>query len=223
MLYKDMTQEQKKLHQARTTLRGLILREKLIAMKGGCCSQCGYRKCSRSMSFHHRDPQTKSFELAVTDIRNRPWEEIVIELDKCDLLCNNCHGEVEDDLAKKRFAKSYGIYVPDDEPWAVTLKKIVDRNKRFVLPSIKKNCKHCGKEFYTKHDFDFCSEPCWHIFGRKVPRPSKEELNELINRGIPWVHLGKKYGVCDNSIKKWAKQYGISFLPRRKTKSRRQI
>lgn len=43
---------------------------------------------------------------------------------------------------------------------------------------------------------------------RKVERPSQTELEELI-RTLPWTKIGIKYGVCDNTIRKWAARYGI--------------
>lgn len=45
---------------------------------------------------------------------------------------------------------------------------------------------------------------------RKVDRPSKEELEQLI-RSIPMTSIAKKYGVSDNSVRKWIKSYGIQL------------
>lgn len=55
-------------------------------------------------------------------------------------------------------------------------------------------------------------DPKWrnrpHLERRKVIRPSKEILmDDLIN--MSFVAVGKKYGVSDNSIRKWCKSYGI--------------
>lgn len=47
---------------------------------------------------------------------------------------------------------------------------------------------------------------------RKVDRPSKEKLNELI-RSMSFVTIAKEYGVSDKAIVKWCKYYG---LPHRK-------
>ena len=43
---------------------------------------------------------------------------------------------------------------------------------------------------------------------RKVERPSAEELTELL-KNHSWVALGKRFGVSDNAIRKWAKSYGL--------------
>ena len=47
---------------------------------------------------------------------------------------------------------------------------------------------------------------------RKVERPSKEDLNILIWQ-VPMIHIGKKFGVSDNAIRKWCKSYGLSLPP----------
>lgn len=49
---------------------------------------------------------------------------------------------------------------------------------------------------------------CRGLSIRRANRPSKEKLEKLIN-SMSWVSIGKKYNVSDNSIRKWAKQYGI--------------
>jgi len=45
---------------------------------------------------------------------------------------------------------------------------------------------------------------------RKVNRPSKEILEKEIKENT-MVSIGKKYGVSDNSIRKWCKSYGINL------------
>lgn len=58
----------------------------------------------------------------------------------------------------------------------------------------------------------FCSPKCYNLSKRKVQRPSKEELlQEVLNRKS-WTALGKKYGVSDNAVRGWVKNYGL-LLP----------
>jgi 5-methylcytosine-specific restriction endonuclease McrA len=45
---------------------------------------------------------------------------------------------------------------------------------------------------------------------RKVDRPSKEELEQLITI-TPMTSIAKKYGVSDNAVRKWIKSYGIQL------------
>lgn len=73
-------------------------REKVMKMavdyKGGACLLCGYNKCSRALEFHHVNPEEKLFSIS-RDGNTRSWEKVKAELDKCVLLCANCHREVE--------------------------------------------------------------------------------------------------------------------------------
>ena len=70
------------------------LKIKSIEYKGGKCIICGYNKCNRSLEFHHRDPNEKDFGISSSKVLS--WDKIKIELDKCDLVCSNCHGEIHD-------------------------------------------------------------------------------------------------------------------------------
>ena len=71
-------------------------KRRAVEYLGGKCERCGYAKCFRALTFHHRDPKTKLFGLSISSTRS--WEKIRAELDKCDLLCANCHAEVEDEI-----------------------------------------------------------------------------------------------------------------------------
>ena len=78
-------------------------KQKAVDYKGGKCSSCGYNKCNEALDFHHLDPTKKDFGLGnKIDIMMRRnegskeelWETIQAELDKCILLCSNCHREL---------------------------------------------------------------------------------------------------------------------------------
>ncbi len=72
-------------------------REKIATMaieyKGDKCIECGYNKCSQALDFHHVDPTTNNFGISAGG-HTRSWEKVKEELDKCVLLCANCHREV---------------------------------------------------------------------------------------------------------------------------------
>lgn len=64
-----------------------------IDYKGGKCEICGYNKCQASLEFHHRDPSIKEF--IISKYRTlKLTDECKKELEKCMLLCSNCHREV---------------------------------------------------------------------------------------------------------------------------------
>ena len=64
-----------------------------VTYKGGSCIKCGYNKCVAALEFHHRDPTQKDFAIGNKGY-TRGWERVRLELDKCDLLCSNCHKEL---------------------------------------------------------------------------------------------------------------------------------
>lgn len=76
-------------------LRRRALRERAIDYKGGCCEICKYTKCLSALEFHHPDPMVKEYNISD---RMTTFEDIQGELDKCHLLCSNCHREVHDGL-----------------------------------------------------------------------------------------------------------------------------
>jgi hypothetical protein len=73
--------------------RGRERKLNLIKLKGGCCEFCGYSKNSAALQFHHEDPIKKEGGLSVRELSNSTWEWCVSEVEKCKLLCANCHLE----------------------------------------------------------------------------------------------------------------------------------
>ena len=55
---------------------------------------CGYDIYNGALEFHHLDKARKGFGFSRKGII-RSWESISKELDKCILVCANCHREVE--------------------------------------------------------------------------------------------------------------------------------
>ncbi len=64
-----------------------------VEYKGGKCEKCGYNKCLEALDFHHLDPSQKDFILSDRNLI-LSWQEIKKELDKCILVCANCHREI---------------------------------------------------------------------------------------------------------------------------------
>lgn len=75
------------------------MRALAIEYGGGKCSVCGYKKCTRALSFHHKDPAQKDFGLSARGL-TRSWEKTKAELDKCILVCANCHMEIHQGITK---------------------------------------------------------------------------------------------------------------------------
>lgn len=68
---------------------------KLVEYKGGKCEICGYNKCIRALGFHHRNPAEKDFSISGKSLS---FDRLKIEVDKCILVCSNCHTEIHDNM-----------------------------------------------------------------------------------------------------------------------------
>ncbi|KKU44761.1 MAG: hypothetical protein UX64_C0046G0002 [Microgenomates group bacterium GW2011_GWC2_46_7] len=69
------------------------LKRMAVELKGGCCQICGYNKYVGALDFHHVDEGMKSFDLSSRGL-TRSWDRIKEEINKCVLVCANCHREV---------------------------------------------------------------------------------------------------------------------------------
>ena len=78
-------------NRAKVTKRRRKLKVMAVNHKGGKCEVCEYAKCVAALEFHHQDPSQKEFR--ISSGITRAWSTIEKELDKCVLLCSNCHKE----------------------------------------------------------------------------------------------------------------------------------
>ena len=70
-----------------------VLAPVINAKRGGRCSYCGESHIA-TLVFHHRDPAEKKFNMSFG--KGGIWhyhteEEILAEMAKCIMLCENCH------------------------------------------------------------------------------------------------------------------------------------
>ena len=64
-----------------------------VNYKGGSCEKCGYNRCIDALEFHHNNSSKKDFSISEKGY-TRSWDKVKEELDKCSLLCANCHREI---------------------------------------------------------------------------------------------------------------------------------
>lgn len=100
--YREYTSETKEGIILSLYKRALTRKSELIAAAGGGCIKCGYNKCTRALTFHHKDPTKKNFCLGLPNLWSKSANAIKAEAKKCELLCMNCHAEVETNLSKTK-------------------------------------------------------------------------------------------------------------------------
>lgn len=69
-------------------------KKKAIEYKGGCCEKCGYKKFYGALEFHHVNPKHKTGDMSINRWQNYTFNKWKKELDKCILVCANCHREI---------------------------------------------------------------------------------------------------------------------------------
>ncbi len=76
----------------RLTRNRQALKRKAVEYLGGKCLDCGIQTDFISVyDFHHENADDKDEGIAELMSRFKVWEKIQVELDKCVLLCANCH------------------------------------------------------------------------------------------------------------------------------------
>ncbi len=58
-------------------------------MKSKCCVECGEKDIC-CLQFDHRNPEDKCYNIS-SIISRQKWDTILKEIDKCDIVCANCH------------------------------------------------------------------------------------------------------------------------------------
>lgn len=66
-------------------------KKRALQYLGGKCVCCGFDAYPASLEFHHIDDSNKSFNISNKIKSTELSQEIYDELDKCVILCSNCH------------------------------------------------------------------------------------------------------------------------------------
>lgn len=111
-------------------LSGSVLRKKIktwaLEYKGGKCEKCGYATSASALEFHHIDPSCKDFNISDSNLTLN-WQSIKQELDKCILVCANCHREIHEEQINSSI--------------------IVDLEKKIVSNAKRVRCINTGEVF----------------------------------------------------------------------------
>lgn len=180
--------------------RRFAVKKRAVAYKGGSCKRCGYSKCLNALQFHHTDPSQKDFSFSSN--HSRSWARIQAELDKCVLLCSNCHVEVHAEIDAVN--NSNARHAQEE------IQRLADARPRFVPNA----CVVCGKRTGR------CNKTCWDcrpsVF--KITWPSTAELEVLVTEGS-FEAAARQLEISGNAIRKRLKKAGIvirKYKPRAK-------
>ncbi len=72
-----------------TKIRRFRAKAAAIKLLGGKCIKCKWTGDQAALQFHHKDSKDKDSE--INRVANKSWDSIKKEIQKCILLCANCH------------------------------------------------------------------------------------------------------------------------------------
>lgn len=154
-----------------------------LAYKGNKCQCCGYNKCISALEFHHIEPTQKEFAIG-TNGYTRSWNKVKNELDKCILVCSNCHREIHANILQ-----CPNEIIKDNESVNILLDKFKSENKVDKLEKLDISAKQL----------------------KNYVIPSKDELIDLFKKYNTFENIGRLYGITGNAIKKWCKKYELPY------------
>jgi hypothetical protein len=134
-------------------------KRRIIESMGGKCVCCGYNKCDESLALHHLDPSEKELSFGAMRANPKNWKAIVVELRKCVLVCNNCHGEIHHASTKvpenaPRFNEQYLEYRKNYTIHEITFCVICGKEKEYHNITCSRECssKRTGHIDWIKYD-----------------------------------------------------------------------
>lgn len=168
------------------------LKQRALALFGNKCCICGYSRCSAALEFHHLDPTKKDFALSQAYANPKKWEIIVAELEKCILVCSNCHREIHQ-----------GILIVENKNYILT-----EKDYRLV----EKTHHRCACGSVISLSKKYCSSEC-SAKGAATRDWFSEKDNILYlknDKKLSYVSIGKLYNVSDHTIRKWYLRFSNS-------------
>lgn len=177
-------------------------KQNLVKVCGNACNICGYNKSFSALEFHHIVPEEKEYSISKTGTCH-DIEKDLAEVKKCILVCANCHREIHDGLYSIEELKKSQIFLED-----IAEELVIDRNKKFFKEP--QYCKQCGAKISGDGVTGLCVDCSTKSRRIVTERPTREELKKLI-QNYPFTQIGKKYSVCDNTIRKWCKKENLPY------------
>lgn len=208
-----------------TKVRQQQLKKRAVEYKGGKCNSCGYNKYQGALEFHHLDPKEKDFN--ISKARSLAFENIKEELDKCILLCSNCHKEIHANI----LSFSEGKIITNNLEklsWEVkkTVKDIFLENIKSIKIELEEGNTSVNllSEFYgvsSSYILSILNEKNIQVSKMKAqrdlvyksPYPSNEELSILLFQK-PSIEVAKDLGISDVALGKHCKKNNIKKPPR---------
>lgn len=159
------------------------LKIKCVEYKGEKCVRCGFDEFISALEFHHIDPSKKDYNISRKQ-GSILTEKIKKELDRCMLLCSNCHRGTHNELAER------------ERIWNPTIQKEIFENA--AKKRSKSKCIDCKAQIELRATR--CVK-CYHKNTRKIEWPPIKDIEELMKNNS-MEKVGRLLGVSSNAVRK---------------------
>jgi hypothetical protein len=161
-------QRNRDLELARFRVRQAGMVELLRDLRRVPCADCGGQFKPYQMDFDHRDPSAKSFTIMSGRVMLMPTAKVLAEVEKCDVVCVNCHRVRSRAQHRARLATGRPGISPRLEE-----KRAVWRRQAALLDRLRDvPCADCGSRF----------PPCSMDFDHRDPARKRSRVPALIGR-----------------------------------------
>lgn len=142
------------------------------------CEICGYNKCLASLGFHHIDPQIKKYEISY--LKSYQYksiaafdEKLIKELDKCQVICANCHAIKHTNLEK------YNMYEKEIIKKSIEYKPLVKKIKDdMFIKMYNENCSYLEISRYFNCSLTTVCDKAKRLLTKKIIQPRKSRINQ---------------------------------------------
>ena len=174
-------------------------KQKIVFCLGGRCVLCGYKTTARALEAHHVHPEHKSF--SISDKNTRSWARVMRELDKCVLLCSNCHAEYHDGLVDmSTLSEILRLDLPRRGRRAETI--IKDSHLTRNTPASASVCA-CGRKM--SRTARSC-RTCYNAHRQTaIDWPPHHRLASMVD-SLGFEGVGRRLGVSGNAVRKRLKR-----------------
>lgn len=101
---------------------------------GGNCQNCGYKQCLSPLQFHHVVSESKEHTLSKIIMHESREQDVLTELNKCCVLCSNCHDAFHADELELEFKKqTFGWTVSNPRKGGSPSKKAPTEDRGLTL------------------------------------------------------------------------------------------
>ena len=138
------------------------------------CADCGGTFPPYGMDFDHRDPSKKLFAITTGSSYLRSREKLTAEIEKCDIVCANCHAlRTYASLMERRRRSTPQEWAPGKSPY-LDRKRAHWRASAAILDRLcDVPCADCGRRF----------PPCVMQFDHRDPSTKKLTISRSRTRG----------------------------------------